>query len=250
MLTKKEIKVVGLCALVGGLVGLAAAYVIPPSFEAKGSVVVLRKSVEISESTQEDDKNRWVWVRDGLALAQQLMSDDFLLPYLNSRPAMKSRLYSKVPESVGLHLLGARLRKYVKVDFTGGDEYSFVISVRDRDANEALALALALMERINQLASKDVSRRYEAALDQMEQKFAKEKSQNDGIIKNRLQELKVNTWLTQAQENDRVKVLLQPYLPQRPCWPLSKIWFLAGLLLGSVVGYVGVRCKCRNSSSA
>ncbi len=80
-----------LLATLFALMALAYAKVTPNLYDVSADVLIRRTQVEPIEGASEAAKNRWVWVRDGLALREEMSSDETLAAVLKDVPALAAR---------------------------------------------------------------------------------------------------------------------------------------------------------------
>ena len=78
-------------AAVFALAALTYGLVTPKQFEVSASILVRRTAIEPIEGAGEAGKNRWVWVRDGLALKEELSSDATLMEIVRDVPDLSAR---------------------------------------------------------------------------------------------------------------------------------------------------------------
>ncbi len=242
MFSKKEIHRIFVGVAIGAIVAYLVTLFIPPIYQSKAEVLVHRNRVELPGLAAEDAKNRWAWVRDGYAIKEAVLEDSYLVDYLKTREGMKKRLHKSVPEETAWLMLAQKVKKSTKVDFTGGDAFTFVITAHDKDAIEAKDLADRLALRISDLSSKEVTEKWKNANELVEGKLKKVVSITESqALKNKSQDLKVMSWLAEADEKGKAQIVTHPYVSLKPYWPIPKIWALAGALLGALLSFVWMR---------
>lgn len=249
MFSQKELRQIFVGVAVGAVVAYLITLFVPPIYQSKAEVLVHRNNVELPGLAAEDAKNRWAWVRDGHAVKEAVLEDTFLMEYLKTREGMKKRLHKSVPEEAAWLMLAQKVKKNTKVDFTGGDAFTFVITTHDKDAIEAKDLADKLASRVSDLSSREVTEKWRNAEALVEGKLKKITSPTESqALKAKSQDLKVMSWLVEADEKGKARIVTHPYVALRPYWPIPKIWALAGALLGAILGFLWIRlCGKRHS---
>ncbi|MBI1861138.1 MAG: hypothetical protein HYR96_09500 [Deltaproteobacteria bacterium] len=245
MFSRQDLKIAAVFGVVGALLAGIAAKLIPPRFESRSVVLVQRNRVAFPGMNFEEDKNRWVWVRDGFALRDSLLADQFLIDYLETRPAFQERLEKKAPSEYAWPWLSDRVRRQIRVDYTGGDEFSYVIVARDRNPEEARALAEVLSKRLVTLATTDLTAQYQQTLAHFEKRLSElpPKSEDSKALRAKYRELKMATWLQEAQERNAVKILEGARFPHAPCWPRGGLWICIGAVLGVAFRFAFTRLR-------
>jgi uncharacterized protein involved in exopolysaccharide biosynthesis len=219
----------------GAALGAAAAGVYakltPPIYQCSVMAALDRPHVEVPSSTNEDQKNRWVWVRDGLALQQDLVSDVFLTELIAGTPPLAARFDQFASEAAhgisqtDLRLAFAeKLRREIQVDYTGGDANGFIITVRDADPVTARRIAEASLDQLRKLALDAVAdeyRRVHTALNGRPEEKAIESAR-----------------LARAAFAEKaLRTLREPYTPLRPVWPRRGLLVFLGAFLGALAGW-------------
>jgi hypothetical protein len=226
-------RLAAVCALVGAIGGFAYARLASPIYQAVGMAALERPHVEIPNASNEDLKNRWVWVRDGLALQQALISDDFLVSLISTVPAMNER-FAHFSTQTGYHrenvserdlrlAFSEHLRREIQVDYTGGDANGFVITVRDGQATVARDIAAAALARLRSLALDAVADEYSRTRHALEGR-----PESKAIESARLAQ--------QAYAEGAFRILREPFEPLRPVWPRRDLLLALGIFFGALVG--------------
>ena len=76
----KKMKGIGIAAFI--LIQLAGIFYVKTTakiYRVNSKVVLLRSMIPPADMVTPEPNNRWVWVRDGLALKESILSDSFLL---------------------------------------------------------------------------------------------------------------------------------------------------------------------------
>lgn len=258
-----------LCLLTGICFAGLYGKITKPIFKVTSSIVVYRSQIEPPELVPEDSKNRWVWVRDGLAAKEAILADSVLLSIAQADPVLKTRLDRmqkdakknafRSEEDLQLQFVH-ELRKKISIDYTGGDVYSYIFTVKDEDPEMAKRLSKNLMEEYRKIAIDKTKKAYETSLAQLKKKkedlegltlrtlssneHASEKkavaarSASDELVyvRNMYQKLMTAQLLFQAEAGERIVILQNPYIPESPVWPDYKLLLLAGGLFGLTIG--------------
>lgn len=134
---------------------------IPEEFTSDAKIVIRRHRLP---ETSEETKNRWVWVRDGLSISEEILADEFLREVvvknavLNKRYGLSNNTTTNIDQAI------SDIRQQYKISYTGGDANAFEIQTRDTDKSVAKSLAILAIERIEYLYVQEVGQLYEKAL--------------------------------------------------------------------------------------
>lgn len=224
----------------------------PLQYEVSGTVVVHRQRVENPNTSGEDEKNRWIWVRDGMGLKESLLSDKNWLGSLQENPLLKARFETflkKNAKSIETsRKLGAteediqvsfsqNLIRQVNVDFTGGDSYSYVVRVRDLDPLFAKALVTALIDRAKVKIVQESQQAYQSSLQAIAESLKSTKNRESlSYLKSTEKQLKVASLLFDSTALTRVEVVRTPHIPLKAVWPRPELLLLVALFLGATIG--------------
>lgn len=244
----------GIVILTVLFVGAAAVYsfLSPRVYEVSGTVVVHRQRVENPNSSADEEKNRWIWVRDGMGLKESLLSDkSWLTPVQqssllrdryrefvanNSRRIAASQKVGATEEDLQIEF-SQLLMKQVTVDFTGGDSYSYVLRVRDKDPRFAKALVQALIDRARTKLIEENKSAYQASLGSIQSLIARTKNPElQEYLKSTEKQLRVAAVLFDSSSDRRVEVVRTPHIPLGPVWPRPLLLLLVGALFGLTLG--------------
>ena len=209
-----------------------------PVFESSGAVTIFRSKVENPHFINEELRNRWIWIRDGLSVKANILNHNFLKSLVENNEVLKTRLKDFIDgnktkgdiEDLNILFL-ENLKKGINIDYTGGDENSYLFKVKDSDKALPKFIINELIKRVKYLFVDQVSETYATSLDNLEKNGPK--GEDVESIK-RL--LKVSMVLEESQKNLKFQITLPPYAPIDPIWPSHKILLLIGLLLGAIVG--------------
>ncbi len=227
--------------LVGIVVGLVYSLTTKPVYQAQTHALMMRLKLEPGAKSVEESKNRWIWVRDGLAVKESLLSDEALDDFIQQGNWQQSleKINSKqssLPENLVSkeQLVREELRRIVRIDFTGADDYRYLISVKTSSAEMALALTKYLLNRLEYLL---VSVYHHHFIDSVKSYGAivephiKNQSFVDELIKMRAEHA-----FEQAQRRKSFLIIKKPELLPNPIWPQKKLILVLGLLVGVFFG--------------
>lgn len=234
------------------LMGIAGIYsaLTPEIYESAGRVLIHREVVEVPPQANEATKNRWIWVRDGYALKDALVSQDFLSSFLGKHSILQAHYAEfakaqKVPatESDRRSQFLTEFRKAIDVEWLGGDAFIYVIRVRDRSAALARDLTTALVERLKTLPAERAQQAYHDSLTALQAQINNSRSPK---TKEELQEtyrkIFVSSVLYSGSAPSRVEVIETPSVPLRSIWPridrLLVLAAIAGLAIGLLLEYI------------
>lgn len=205
-----------------------------PVYQSVSEILILRSKQETPYKVLEESRNRWIWLRDGLSLQQNILDENF---------AKKVFADPKLKESELGHLL--KLREKVKIEYTGADEFLFRIKVADSSKELALTLNQHAFERIEQLFLEEPVQVFEKSLEAF--KAAYQASQRDEEYQRKLTELTALHAWEQVQRESAFQIILRPMLLEQPIWPkkgaMLVIGFVFGLLIGLILDYFCMSCK-------
>lgn len=240
-----------LLATVFALAALGYAKMTPNVYEVSAAVLVRRTQVEPMEGASEASKNRWVWIRDGLALKEELTSDDVLSGALKDVPALQARRdayaakakINDLPPGDQDVLFFEELRKQITVTFNGGDESVYGLTFRDKDAKVARETVTALIAQLKRLAVDEAAAARRDAVDALERKaLAGDAEPGSKFVtattsrgKERLDDYRVllaaRDELYKTEDQSRVKILRHP-VKAGVAWPKVPVLMILGALVG------------------
>jgi hypothetical protein len=209
-------------ALIIGFIVIATA---PKIYQSQARVAITRLALEHPEKVNEESRNRWVWVRDGLSM-QSLIVDDQLVE--SFRETIK---LTDGPEGREEFL------RMIRIDFTGADEFNLKFTVKGQSASVARDIAQALVERVQYLAIERFEETYqqvrEALVNELHSSIDKGKT---SYFEDRIRELDFFHRLEQTQRSGGVIVVQAPLLDEREIWPNKKAILALSLGIGLVSG--------------
>ncbi len=233
-------------------------FLAPEQYEVTSRVTVHRSQIEAPNLSTEESKNRWIWVRDGNAIKDSLLSQDLLSSIL-AKSELLSRRYEEfkaendaiIRESLKRGLVDADIkiqflsefRKAIDVDYLGGDAFTYVITVRDKSPVLAKEVNSVLVEKLRSLVVEETKVSYEQSLAALELEL---RNNTAPKIRAHLAEtyrgLLTSKVLFNASSDRRVEVVQAPSIPFSPIWPkidrLLILALVAGLALGLLLEYV------------
>lgn len=202
-----------ICLIVISFAGTIYTFVTPKLYQSEAQVVLMRLNLEHPNKVIEESRNRWVWLRDGLALKSALLSDQLINHELELR-GLKQDIRER--ES---------LLKNIRIDFTGADEFAFNITVKDQDPKRAQQTNQRIVERLRMLAVE----RHEENYTRWRKHLLKT---NPELTK----ELDYFYELEQLQRQESFQVIQKPTYSEQAVWPHKKGIILLSLGLGVFVG--------------
>ncbi len=190
------------------VIALAAASGVISKSEAKyesTSIIMLKRAqMERSGHSTEESRNRWVWVRDGLELKNELVSESVLKKVLEIVAA-------KTPTK-GLTTDAPHLRKQIEVHYSGGDDNLFTIRVQHADPALVQVIADAYLEVFPNLA---IERRMLALESLSDSSLSAEQISRKVDI---IETIKSDITLAKAERDQRI-VVIQSATPAVRIWP-------------------------------
>jgi uncharacterized protein involved in exopolysaccharide biosynthesis len=230
----------------------------PEQYEVMGRVVVHRSQIEAPNLSTEESKNRWIWVRDGYAIKDSLLSQDLLSSILERSALLRDRFKeylgendSQIRESMKRGLgdgdlkiqFLAEFRRAIDVDYLGGDAFTYVITVKDKSPVLAKEVVGVLVDRLRALVVEETKASYDRSLAALQ---AEIRSNTTPEIRAHLAEtyrgVLSSRVLFMADSSRRVEVVQAPSIPLTPIWPkIDRLLILAavaGLAIGLLLEYV------------
>ncbi|MCB0403243.1 MAG: hypothetical protein KDD51_00555 [Bdellovibrionales bacterium] len=222
----------------------------PKQYTVFARVVVNRSQIETPNLALEDTKNRWVWVRDGYAIKEALLSGEYLGQLIDELPLLKER-YSRFQDRQGARVdsvAGAtpadlraefvrQVSKELNVDFLGGDSFTYVLSARDPNPLLAKRLLSKLIDRIRYLVVEEPKAVYQNGLLLLRnERLKKQNPTTQRFLDETYQSLLVASLLFEAQAPRRLEIVQRPAIPLESSWPKSARLFLLALAIGVTLG--------------
>lgn len=206
-------------------------------FESKSEVLILRTKLETPFKVQEESRNRWIWLRDGLSLQQNILDESLALKIQDQVEPQKGQAFDL-----------AALRKKVEVSYTGADEFLFKIKVADANKEAALKINQLVFDRLKELYLDQPQQIFEDSLAAYTEEYPQ--NMRDKSFEATIAQLKALHAWEQSQRQASFQVLLNPMISQEPIWPkksaLMVVGFLLGLLLGLSLDMLTLNAKKRD----
>lgn len=229
----------------------------PEQYEVLGRVTVHRTQVEAPNASTEESKNRWIWVRDGYAIKDSLLSQDLLSSILAKSNLLQQRYQEFLKDNGSLIQDAAKrglgdadlqiqfladFRKSIDVDYLGGDAFTFVITVRDKSAILAKEVVAVLIDRLKSLVIQDTQAAYDKSLLALQEELRRNTTPEiRASLADTYRGLLSSKVLFVAGAARRVEVVQAPSIPLTPIWPkidrLLILAMVAGLALGLLLEY-------------
>ena len=200
------------CLLVAITAALVTITNSDAKFESTSIIMLKRAQMERSGHSTQDTGNRWVWVRDGLELKNELVSEVVLKKVIAIIVTKNQSSQSALEVS--------QLRKQVEVHYSGGDDNLFTIRVQQNDPELAKAMAEAYLEIFPSLAIERRMQALESSLATMERSLsekglsAEQQSRKIDIIET----IKSDITLAKSERDQRI-VIIQSASPAVRIWP-------------------------------
>ena len=203
-----------------------------PTFEITSEIMINRQTIALPEYLGEVGSNRWIWVRNGLATKESIITDKFLLNAIKKLPNL-------VEYNLSTDKKLKELRNNITVNFQGADVYSFVISVKSKHPTTAIQISDMIIDEIKRVEIGYPIEVYDQTSRALEQdvkslKIREKKlpanlesskrlrlSLNNEInqIESTLHQLKIARLLMSSEGENRFTIIRQPLLPSEPIWP-------------------------------
>jgi len=233
-------------------------YFAPEQYEVVGRVTVHRTQVEAPNASTEESKNRWIWVRDGYAIKDSLLSQDLLSSILakssllqaryrdflkdNDRLIQESQKRGLGDSDLQIQFL-ADFRRSIEVDYLGGDAFTFVITVRDKSAVLAKEVVTVLVDRLRSIVIEETTKAYDQSLAALQDELRRNTTPEiRAHLADTYRGLLSSKVLFAAGAGRRVEVVQAPSIPLTPIWPkidrLLILALVAGLATGLLLEHV------------
>lgn len=209
--------------LLGLLIALGYIKVTPHVFESLSEVLILRANMETPFKVQEESRNRWIWLRDGLALQKNVMDEKLLQAVLE-----------EIEQEPGEKLNLKGLRKKASIEFTGADEFLFKINVRDTSKENALKINQLIFHRLKDLYLVRPVEVFNSSLTAFSEHYPKQG--RDNTVASNINQLKALHGWEQAQREASFQVILSPQVSPEIIWPKKTAVAILGVLLGLFIG--------------
>jgi len=198
-------------------------------YESVSIIMLKRAQMERAGHSTEDSRNRWVWVRDGLELKNELISEDVLKNILEI-VAEKSTSNLKLPET-------SHLRKTVEIHYSGGDDNLFTIRVQHTDPEFTRSVANAYLEVFPNLAIERRMTALENSLQTMEKELLSKDLNQDQLSRKIeiIETIKSDITLAKAERDQRI-VVIQNATPSVRIWPRPLFILVAFGCFGVFIG--------------
>lgn len=200
------------CLLVALGAGLAVIASSEATFESTSIIMLKRSQMERSGHSTQDIGNRWVWVRDGLELKNELVSEGVLKQVLE-KVAVKAPSIQPAPEL-------SKIRKQVEVHYSGGDDNLFTIRVQQSDSSLAQTMAQAYLEVFPNLAIERRMQALESSLSTMERSLSDIDLNTEQLSRKIeiIETIKSDITLAKSERDQRI-VVIQSASPAVRIWP-------------------------------
>jgi uncharacterized protein involved in exopolysaccharide biosynthesis len=189
-------------------------------YESTGIIMLKRAQMERSGHSTEDSRNRWVWVRDGLELKNELLSEEVLKRV--AALAEKKSLPIQSPIDI------AKLRKQVEVHYSGGDDNLFTIRLRHLVPATAKEIVEAYLEVFPTLAIERRLTALESSLESMEKSLLDKHLSPDQHSRKVeiIETIKSDVTFAKAERDQRI-VIIQSASAPVIVWPKPIFIFVA-----------------------
>lgn len=214
--------------------GLGYALLAPKIYSSKSHIALFRIKIENPDSSSEETRNRWIWIRDGLNLKSAIITDELVEKIIQIDPTAKS-ISEKLKNKP---LTNEHIKKFVNIQFTGADENNFLVEVKAPSAELAYNLNSLVFDRIKYLAIEADQKKFNdliIELKKMQEKL-KSKPQANAFYEDKIKKLIFNNIIEQKQRSDAFEVISNPVLNEHPIWPNRKLIILLSAIIGLVIG--------------
>lgn len=232
-----------------------------PTFEITSEIMINRQTIALPEYLGEVGSNRWIWVRNGLATKESIITDSFLIRAIKELPSL-------VDVELSLDKKLQELRKNIKVDFKGADVYSFLIRVKSKHPMNAIQISNMIINEIKRIEIAYPIEVYDqtsqALQNDVESLKIREKNLPQNLesskririslnkqinqIESTLHQLKIARLLMSSEGENRFTLIKKPLIPSDPIWPKPLLLYVIATLL-SLLMLLIIEVYRRNSQN-
>jgi len=233
--------------LLAGLSGVIYALDSTPQYSAISKVAVFRQKFEVPEHSSEEARNRWVWIRDGLSVQSSIVNDSVLNEIKQTIPETKILLSHYDGEMAQRKAL----LKMINIQFTGADEFNFVLEVVSPIKDVSIQINKILLKRLEYLVVTQQQKIFDQVLKELKGKMgnAIPKSENYLYFQEQMRKMTFDYTLTQVQREQNFQVTMQPFADDKPIWPKKKFIVLIALFIGFIAG-IGCEVLMKSEKTA
>lgn len=206
----------------------------PKTYEIRSEIMLERHQLSAPEYLGDLGSNRWVWIRNGLATKELILSDDILEKILKNNP--------KIIETDNSHSKNYQnLRKHIDIIFKGADIYAFSIKIRSKDPDSAISASNIIIAAISEYELKEPIKTYKSTIQNLKSEADRLKKIEEDILpnlqKNRrrlkslnseidriertMHQIKIAEILLKSEGKSRIKIIRKPKTHHEPIWPNS-----------------------------
>lgn len=230
--------------------GISELYIIFSEriYEIRSEIMIERNQIEAPEYLGDLGSNRWIWIRNGLATKESILSDYNLSKILKENPHI---IHQKQNQSENLK----SLRNSIEINFKGADIYAFNIRIRSKDIEAAIMASNSIISSITNYELIKPITTYKNTIENLKNNIEKLKieerqiqpnlqrnnrkikSINDEIdrMERTLHQIKIATILLEAEGKTRINIIEEPKPPPKPIWPKDNFLRLISLLVSLVI---------------
>lgn len=203
-------------------------------YSSKSQVAFFRIKIENQDTGTEESRNRWIWIRDGLNIKSALITDS-LLENLASSNFEIQKLSSQYPNK---QLLFDYLKELINIQFTGADEFNFLIDVHAPSPELAFELNNLIYERVKYFATEEDQNNFKEVITELQKKKNEIKSQPLvlAFYQDKINKMTFNHTVEQKQREKALHIISKPMLNELPIWPNKKLIILVSTFIGLVIG--------------
>jgi hypothetical protein len=238
--------------LIATVLGWASSFLVTPVHQAEFSAIVLRPSYEFSDFKPEQNFNRWVWARDGLAIQEGLLTDDFLIGALRSIPELaagtKSQAVGAEVSTISSHALSS-IRAKTEILFGGAESQLFTMRFKHTSSIAAVKFAELTRNHMRDYVRSNTLGHLESAIKDIDQKIKSSNASAAQLLIRMHDQLHSQLTIQTADFDRQFRVIKQPQLLPAPIWPKPKLLAALGLLFG-LFGVVAVEVIRRLNGAA
>ncbi len=230
----KDHKPALLVVLITFLGGLIFSLVTPKIYLSKSHVGLFRQNLEDPDGNNEEARNRWVWIRDGLNLQSSLVTDEVLLDFINKSESAKEFNQQNPHKPLSL----AYLKSLIKIDYTGADENNYIIEVKASNPKLAYELNNTIFDRLKFLAIDSNRLNFEAVIAKLNATADKVKDNADSyhFYQNKIEKMTFNFTINQTQRERGFSVVTKPSMSEDPIWPKTYLIIVVAVAIGLILG--------------
>lgn len=224
------------------IMGIIYAFKCSPVYEVTSVSTISRKTIENPDYPLPEVRNRWVWLRDGLTLKNNLMAEQLIWRIVINNKILSKEFSLKVEfEKLSSedHAKINDIKKNFNVDYSGPDDNIYTIKVKHQLKDIALEINKSLIVELSNLVLHKMALTYKEIILQLKQKKITAKNTSHiNYITNLVHKLEASQIVERTLSKQRFKLIQSPQNSIKKVWPKIPFLILAFTILGLTTGFI------------